>query len=465
MKKQNKKRINIKKLLFFSLLSFIVVLALFFGVKRIYSYFQDKEYQEKIEALISEEEKNYASITEKKSRQEGSHYIESFYPLRDGQINSIVKEMMDADSQTIKNDHKKDSKIDQLTFYYSEEKDTSLTDVKEVLVHRKDYQAKNRKISPAETRQIAWNYLGSDGNRFTLDKVFQDAEVAKEVLLSEISSQLTFRQIDETAQTEVLNNMSASDLSQWNFRYENSHFSISLPREIQGLTSIEVPLSSLYNQINPSYLKGTDLEAYQNYESKRHEKMVALTFDDGPDAKTTPQALDILKKYGVKATFFMLGQNVVSNPDIVKRVKNEGHQIGIHTWDHPVLTKLPMETVKKEIFDTQTAIYNVVGIKPTITRPPYGAINTTIQNAIDQSFIMWNVDSLDWKTRNTKAIMQEVAKTQPGSIILMHDIHQTSIDAIPSVIQYLQNNGYTLVTVDELLEGQLEPHRLYYSRN
>ena len=465
MKKQNKKRINIKKLLFFSLLSFIVVLALFFGVKRIYSYFQDKEYQEKIEALISEEEKNYASNTEKKSRQEGSHYIESFYPLRDGQINSIVKEMMDADSQTIKNDHKKDSKIDQLTFYYSEEKDTSLTDVKEVLVHRKDYQAKNRKISPAEIRQIAWNYLGLDGNRFTLDKVFQDAEVAKEVLLSEISSQLTFRQIDETAQTEVLNSMSASDLSQWNFRYENSHFSIILPKEIQGLTSIDVPLSSLYNQINPSYLKGTDLEAYQNYESKRHEKMVALTFDDGPDAKTTPQALDILKKYGVKATFFMLGQNVVSNPDIVKRVKNEGHQIGIHTWDHPVLTKLPMETVKKEIFDTQTAIYNVVGIKPTITRPPYGAINTTIQNAIDQSFIMWNVDSLDWKTRNTKAIMQEVAKTQPGSIILMHDIHQTSIDAIPSVIQYLQNNGYTLVTVDELLEGQLEPHRLYYSRN
>ena len=465
MKKQNKKRINIKKLLFFSLLSFIVVLALFFGVKRIYSYFQDKEYQEKIEALISKEEKNYASNTEKKSRQEGSHYIESFYPLRDGQINSIVKEMMDADSQTIKNDHKKDSKIDQLTFYYSEEKDTSLTDVKEVLVHRKDYQAKNRKISPAEIRQIAWNYLGLDGNRFTLDKVFQDAEVAKEVLLSEISSQLTFRQIDETAQTEVLNNMSSSDLSQWNFRYENSHFSIILPKEIQGLTSIDVPLSSLYNQINPSYLKGMDLEAYQNYESKRHEKMVALTFDDGPDAKTTPQALDILKKYGVKATFFMLGQNVVSNLDIVKRVKNEGHQIGIHTWDHPVLTKLPMETVKKEIFDTQTAIYNVVGIKPTITRPPYGAINTTIQNAIDQSFIMWNVDSLDWKTRNTKAIMQEVAKTQPGSIILMHDIHQTSIDAIPSVIQYLQNNGYTLVTVDELLEGQLEPHRLYYSRN
>ena len=185
-----------------------------------------------------------------------------------------------------------------------------------------------------------------------------------------------------------------------------------------------------------------------------------------PDAKTTPQALDILKKYGVKATFFMLGQNVVSNPDIVKRVKNEGHQIGIHTWDHPVLTKLPMETVKKEIFDTQTAIYNVVGIKPTITRPPYGAINSTIQNAIDQSFIMWNVDSLDWKNRNTASIMEQVKKqTYPGSIILMHDIHQTTINALPSVIEYLQKNGYTLVTVSELLNHQLEGHRLYYGAN
>ena len=254
-------------------------------------------------------------------------------------------------------------------------------------------------------------------------------------------------------------------MGQWSFRYEYSHFSIKLSKEVQGLTSIDVPLSSFYDQINADYLTGDDLAAYQSFEAKKHVKMVALTFDDGPDPKTTPQALDILKKYGAKATFFMVGQNIAGNEAIVKRVHNEGHQIGIHTWDHPVLTKLPLESAKKEILDTQTAINNVIGIKPMITRPPYGAINTTIQNSVDQSFIMWNVDSLDWKTRNTKAIMQEIAKTQPGSIILMHDIHQTSIDALPSVLEYLKSNGYTLVTVDELLEGQLEPHRIYYGRD
>ena len=121
---------------------------------------------------------------------------------------------------------------------------------------------------------------------------------------------------------------------------------------------------------------------------------------------------------------------------------------------------------KKEIFDTQTAIYNVVGIKPTITRPPYGAINSTIQNAIDQSFIMWDVDSLDWKTHNTTAILNEVKKeVKPGSIILMHDIHQTTIDALPTVLDYLKSQGYTFVTVDELLDYQLESHRIYYNGN
>ena len=332
-------------------------------------------------------------------------------------------------------------------------------------MHRKDYHVKEMKISKGEEREVADSYLGADGSPFTLDKLFQDPDAAKEIFINEISSQLTFRQADEAVQTEILNTLNGTELGQWSFRYEYSHFSIKLSKEVQSLTSIDVPLSSFYDQINADYLTGDDLAAYQSFEAKKHVKMVALTFDDGPDPKTTTQALDILKKYGAKATFFMVGQNIAGNEAIVKRVHNEGHQIGIHTWDHPVLTKLPLETAQKEILDTQTAINNVIGIKPTITRPPYGAINATIQNSVDQSFIMWNVDSLDWKTRNTKAIMQEIAKTQPGSIILMHDIHQTSIDALPSVLEYLKSNGYTLVTVDELLEGQIEPHRIYYGRD
>lgn len=379
MKRQNNKKHGKKTLIILSLLGLAFVAALFLGAVKIYAIFQEKELQEKVSVLIAQEETFHAENTEKQSKMIGSHYVEAFYPLLDGQVMASVKEQMDADSQTIKDNQKKGDKIEELTFYYAEEKETSLKDVKEVLVHRKDYHVKEMKISKGEEREVADSYLGPDGSPFTLDKLFQNPDAAKEIFINEISSQ--------------------------------------------------------------------------------------LTFDDGPDPKTTPQALDILKKYGAKATFFMVGQNIAGNEAIVKRVHNEGHQIGIHTWDHPVLTKLPLESAQKEILDTQTAINNVIGIKPTITRPPYGAINATIQNSVDQSFIMWNVDSLDWKTRNTKAIMQEIAKTQPGSIILMHDIHQTSIDALPSVLEYLKSNGYTLVTVDELLEGQLEPHRIYYGRD
>ena len=465
MKRQNNKKHGKKTLIVLSLLGLAFVAALFLGAVKIYTIFQEKELQEKVSVLIAQEETYHAENTEKQSKMIGSHYVEAFYPLLDGQVMASVKEQMDADSQTIKDNQKKGDKIEELTFYYAEEKETSLKDVKEVLVHRKDYHVKEMKISKGEEREVADSYLGADGSRFTLDKLFQDPDAAKEIFINEISSQLTFRQADEAVQTEILNNLNGTELSQWSFRYEYSHFSIKLSKEVQGLTSIDVPLSSFYDQINANYLTGDDLAAYQSFEAKKHVKMVALTFDDGPDPKTTPQALDILKKYGAKATFFMVGQNIAGNEAIVKRVHNEGHQIGIHTWDHPVLTKLPLESAQKEILDTQTAINNVIGIKPTITRPPYGAINATIQNSVDQSFIMWNVDSLDWKTRNTKAIMQEIAKTQPGSIILMHDIHQTSIDALPSVLEYLKSNGYTLVTVDELLEGQLEPHRIYYGRD
>ena len=130
------------------------------------------------------------------------------------------------------------------------------------------------------------------------------------------------------------------------------------------------------------------------------------------------------------------------------------------------MPKLSLDNAKKEILDTQEAIQKATGLQTKITRPPYGAINNAIQYGVDQSFIMWDVDSLDWKTHNTTAILNEVKKeVKPGSIILMHDIHQTTIDALPTVLDYLKSQGYTFVTVDELLDYQLESHRIYYNGN
>ena len=465
MKRQHKRKRRRKYRLILSLLNLLLLGFLIFGGLRIYEMFQEQEFQKKVTEVIAKEEQEHADNAEKQAGRIGSHYVAAFYPLINGQPLQSVKDKMLQDSQSISDDKKQNKNLTALTFYYTEEKSTSLANTKEVVIQRKDYSISKRDIKSEEAREVASTYINQEGAAVTLDKLFQNPEAAQEIFLKELTSQLTFRQVEESQQTAVLNALREIELSRWGFHYKDSLFSIRLPKEINGVSSVTVPLSSFYDLIHPEYLQGADLESYQQYETKRHEKMVALTFDDGPDSKTTPQALEILKRYNAKATFFMVGQNVAANPELAKRVLDEGHQLGIHTWSHPDLTKLPLNQSKKEILDTQEAIYKATGIRPTITRPPYGAINSTVQNAVDQSFIMWSVDSLDWKTRNTKAIMQEIVKTQPGSIILMHDIHQTSIDALPSVLDYLKNNGYTLVTVDELLENQLQPHQIYYSRN
>ena len=465
MKRQHKRKRRRKYRLVLSLLNLLLLGFLIFGGLRIYEMFQEQEFQKKVTGVIAKEEQEHADNAEKQAGRIGTHYVAAFYPLMKGQPLQSVKDKILQDSQSISDDKKQKDNLTALTFYYTEEKSTGLANTKEVIIQRKDYSISKRDIKSEEAREVASTYINQEGAAVTLDKLFQNPEAAKEIFLKELTSQLTFRQVEESQQTAALNVLREIELSQWNFHYEDSLFSIHLPKEINGVTSLTVPLSSFYDLIRPEYLQGADLEAYQQYETKRHEKMVALTFDDGPDSKTTPQALEILKRYNAKATFFMVGQNVAANPELAKRVLDEGHQLGTHTWSHPDLTKLPLNQSKKEILDTQEAIYKATGIRPMITRPPYGAINSTVQNAVDQSFIMWSVDSLDWKTRNTKAIMQEIVKTQPGSIILMHDIHQTSIDALPSVLEYLKNNGYTLVTVDELLENQLQPHQIYYSRN
>ncbi len=186
--------------------------------------------------------------------------------------------------------------------------------------------------------------------------------------------------------------------------------------------------------------------------AKGAKKRVALTFDDGPDAKVTPQILAILKKHNVKATFFMVGKNASSNAKIVEQVYLEGHEIGNHTWNHPKLTSLSKASVKQEVDRTSNAIYDAIGQYPTVFRPPYGATNDQVRSVITVPSILWSIDTLDWKHRNADKILTYVkASVKDGSIILMHDIHQTTANGLENVILYLQKQGYECVTVSDIL--------------
>jgi peptidoglycan/xylan/chitin deacetylase (PgdA/CDA1 family) len=183
---------------------------------------------------------------------------------------------------------------------------------------------------------------------------------------------------------------------------------------------------------------------------------IAMTFDDGPHAANTPRLLDMLKQRKIHATFFVIGQNVAEYPDIMKRIKDEGHEIGSHSWSHPQLSVMSEAGVKDQLQKTHDAIIQTTGITPTLMRPPYGAF-TARQRAWAHSvwgykIILWDVDPLDWKVRNAEHVKNEILRqTVPGSIILSHDIHKSTIDAMPETLDTLLGKGYKFVTVSELI--------------
>ncbi|MBV8642243.1 MAG: polysaccharide deacetylase family protein [Verrucomicrobia bacterium] len=183
---------------------------------------------------------------------------------------------------------------------------------------------------------------------------------------------------------------------------------------------------------------------------------IAMTFDDGPSAALTPRLLDILKQRNIKATFFLIGQNAAANPDIVRRILADGHEIGNHSWTHPQLSKLSDDGVTTEISKTQDAIKEASGFTPTILRPPYGAITARqrewIESRFGLSIILWSVDPFDWKRPGASVITQRIlSQVRPGAIILSHDIHKQTIDAMPATLDALAAKGYKFVTVTELI--------------
>lgn len=199
------------------------------------------------------------------------------------------------------------------------------------------------------------------------------------------------------------------------------------------------------------------------------EKCVALTFDDGP-GPDTPKLLDTLKAENVPATFLLVGQAVATYPDTVAREFKEGHSLGVHTWNHPQLTKLPDDKIVSEINSTADAIKKAApDAQITFTRPPYGAFNPrviSVLKSLNHAAVIWDVDTLDWKHRDPNAVLAQVQQqTKPGSIILMHDIHPTSVQAVPEIIKYLRSQGFTMVTVPELFGGSLTPGKIYFDQN
>lgn len=196
--------------------------------------------------------------------------------------------------------------------------------------------------------------------------------------------------------------------------------------------------------------------AARNLDQFKGKKLIAITFDDGPYTPVTCSLLDRLDKYNARVTFFVLGSRLdgsQSYRETMKRAYEMGNQIASHTYSHSDLTSLSKEALYNDVAKANAAVKNVIGVEPTAIRPPYGAINSTVEAAANKNIIMWSVDSLDWKYRNADTVCSNICNSAfDGAIVLLHDLYQTSVDGAIRAMDILQGKGYAFVTVDELAQ-------------
>ncbi|HUR72701.1 MAG TPA: polysaccharide deacetylase family protein [Sporichthya sp.] len=197
-------------------------------------------------------------------------------------------------------------------------------------------------------------------------------------------------------------------------------------------------------------------------------RCVAITFDDGPGLYID-KLLAALDDAGARATFFVLGDVVADRPSALRKIAAAGHEIGDHTWNHRELPAMSDAEIRAELTRTANLVQSVTGRRPELMRPPYGEVSERVVDVLGARqwpIIQWSVDPEDWKDRNADTVYRRViAGTHPGSIVLLHDIHATTVAAVPRILAALADRGYTFVTVSELYGGKLSAGVQYFTRN
>ena len=238
--------------------------------------------------------------------------------------------------------------------------------------------------------------------------------------------------------------------------------------EITPSLNEDIFLTVNYNEIKDYLNINVDLDSFYNNEDgsviNTNKKLVAITFDDGPGPYTN-KLLDILNANKAHATFFMLGNNLEKYRSVVLNVYNSGNEIGYHSYAHTNFKRQDIATIKSELDQSNAILKNITGTTFSLIRPPYGSINNEIKEAIDASFILWSVDTEDWRHKDSEYLLNYVLENiYAGAIILFHDIHATSVDAMAKILPYLYVEGYQVVTVSDLAKNYnvtLEPHKAY----
>lgn len=242
---------------------------------------------------------------------------------------------------------------------------------------------------------------------------------------------------------------------EYNFIFDNKFLTIFIQNET-NFESINIPLEDLDLKVkmaSKKEIKKVNINLPEKVIDP-NSKMVALTFDDGP-SQYTEQIIEILKENDCNATFFILGNKVNIYADTLIKSLNYGNELGNHSYNHKWLIKLNEAEVADQINKTQELIKEYTGYTPKLIRPTYGSLNNTIKNITDLEIVLWNVDTLDWKYKSSSRIVKNATKNlKDGNIILMHDTHKQTLEALPKIIKIIKEEGYECVTVSEMKEAQ-----------
>ena len=226
----------------------------------------------------------------------------------------------------------------------------------------------------------------------------------------------------------------------------------------KDIVDVEIPIENINLKIpiemGTSIQNTVKVKKIKNKVIDPNKKMIALTFDDGP-SKYTDKIIDLLNKYDASGTFFVLGNKVEMYKETLIKMVEQGSEIGNHSYNHKWLIKLNKDDFLNQVNQTQSILKNTIGYTPTLLRPTYGSVNDEIKNNTTLDIILWNIDTLDWKLKNYKDIVNRVVgKVEDGDIVLMHDIHERTLKALEIILPKLKEEGYQFVTVSELKKAQ-----------
>lgn len=239
------------------------------------------------------------------------------------------------------------------------------------------------------------------------------------------------------------------------------------PIEVDTIPNTSSPTSDIEDEIIIQDIIDEPTRNIRSLEELENKKVIMLTFDDGPSPTTTTLFLDELQKRDAKVTFFVVGNVAEKYPEIIKRAYDEGHTVASHTYNHPELTKISDQAIEDELNKTNQLLLDILGIENRYTRPPYGSTNSHVFDLSNQSFILWNIDPRDWQYRNSDTVYQNIMEhVSDGSIVVLHDVHATTIEGSLRAIDDLITEGYAIISLEEAEQLgyiNLEEHEKVYS--